>query len=116
MYRFDQRFPFFNMYDEKTLYHTLIKNKELKFYYKQDEYWEHVGTDCTDVWISCTQYHLNSVRRSDLLNITCINGGGSYYLKLNRIEVEDVKKVMNKLYKRHRNRFISYYNRYLCLI
>lgn len=110
MYKFDQRFPFFNVYDKKKLYKVLVKNKELKLYYKQDKLWEHIGTDYNCVWMSCTQYYLNSQRRSDLLKVTCITGVQQYFLKIDRIEIEEIKKLMSKLYKRHRTRFINYYN------
>lgn len=115
--QYNPKFPFFNVVNEKELYKSLLKNSEPTFMVFHD-----CDIKCTVplVYMSyehwCGNVHMKNPPQSAWRDFYWVfgnylpnqNAGGKRYAIRLYPNIEG-QKVMTRLYKRHRARFIRYY-------
>lgn len=115
--KYNPKFPFFNVADEKELYKSLLNNPELRFTSFNGEI-----IDCIIplVYMTyqhwCNNVHMKDPPQSSWREFWWIFGnflpnqkGACKQYAIRLYPYEDGQRIMTMLYKRHRARFINYY-------
>lgn len=105
--KFDQKFPFFNLYDEKALVKELKKNPTIVFqdYSSKDRIY--LMTVSSTFRFTLLEHLPKSGINKEYLNRVWLSGNGNYYIEGN--DLQELKSFAIKLYKRHRTRFLNQY-------
>ena len=115
--KYSPKFPFFNVADEQALYKSLVNNPEPSFVNLTED-----TIDCTVPLVNmtlqhwCNNVHMKNPSQHYWRDYWWIFGNylpntptcQQYTIRLN--SCNNAQAIMTKLYKRHKTRFINYYN------